>query len=489
MPGTARIYLICFATASTALTATDAFAQTQVGPTLQRSAVVQDYMLSDHTGLKPPVFFEAWDIMNGIRRAQFGGDVLSPIFFLPLVDPRPLESQFDMNHANSPFGFTPIDPLLPDPLEDPLRPIRAVEHLLYEQCSTISNIYYTLVVQSVSRTLPDQGNIAGVGRLDANFLTVLAKSPGLGTSAVQVLFRQHNVIGQPSTWTPGGASGSYFFMDSLQNGNNSTLNILSFQQGFLDDRLTVSVGKMHPNQFFLLNFYANDEARQFLNGSFDGNSVFQPAQGTYSPGIVTQMIPCDDIYINAAIFDIADYPGDSFQNFNEGLYWAGVEIGWTPNWLGSFSRYNVTIGTTNAGNQSYSGYGDVTGIKQNNSMIGFLGQQQMSDWFGVFVEYGLGESTGVVAQQELSAGVSIVRPFGRPDDDLGIAYAWTKPNNVYGNEPVGSDPQSASVLETFYRLQVTNTVQFSPDMQVSFNPASGDGSPVVALALRLKMHF
>ena len=278
-------------------------------------------------------------------------------------------------------------------------------------------------------------------------------------------------------------------MDSLQNGNNSTLNILSFQQGFLDDRLTVSVGKMHPNQFFLLNFYANDEARQFLNGSFDGNSVFQPAQGTYSPGIVTQMIPCDDIYINAAIFDIADYPGDSFQNFNEGLYWAGVEIGWTPNWLGSFSRYNVTIGTTNAGNQSYSGYGDVTGIKQNNSMIGFLGQQQMSDWFGVFVEYGLGESTGVVAQQELSAGVSIVRPFGRPDDDLGIAYAWTKPNNVYGNEPVGSDPQSASVLETFYRLQVTNTVQFSPDMQVSFNPASGDGSPVVALALRLKMQF
>ena len=134
----------------------------------------------------------------------------------------------------------------------------------------------------------------------------------------------------------------------------------------------------------------------------------------------------------------------------------------------------MTVGTTNAGNQSYAGYGNVTGIKQTNSMIGFLGQQQIGDWLGVFAEYGLGQSTGAVAQQEFSAGVSIVKPFGRVDD---------------GNEPAGSDPASASVLETFYRLQITDSMQLSPDLQVSFNPASGDGSPVVALALRLKTQF
>ena len=482
-------HFVWIAFSATTFISSNALAQSQVGPAFQRAAVVEDYVLPDHTGLKPPVFYEPWDIMNGIRRAEFGADLLSPRTFLPLFDPRPMETQIDFNMVDNPFGFTPLDPIFQGPLEVPMRPIRALEHLLYEQCSTMSNIYYTLVLQSLSRTLPGEGNLAGVGRLDANFLTVLAKTPGLGTSAVQILFRQHNVIGQPSNWTPGGASGSYFFMDSLQNENNSTLNIVSFQQGLLDDRVVLSVGKMHPNHFFMLNFYANDESRQFLNGSFDGNSVFQPAQGTYSPGFVAQMIPCDDIYVNAAIFDLADYPGDSFQNINAGLYWAGVEVGWTPNWLGAFSRYNVTFGTTNAGNQSYSGYGDVTGIKQSNSMIGFLGQQQIGDWLGVFAEYGLGDSTGAVAQQELSVGVSIVRPFGRPDDDFGIAFAWTKPNNNYGNEIPGSEPQSASVLETFYRLQLTNSLQLSPDLQVSFDPASGDGSPVVALGLRLKMQF
>jgi carbohydrate-selective porin OprB len=137
----------------------------------------------------------------------------------------------------------------------------------------------------------------------------------------------------------------------------------------------------------------------------------------------------------------------------------------------------------------YAGYGDVTGIKQTNSMVGFLGQQQIGDWLGVFAEYGLGQDTAVVASQEFSAGLSIVRPFGRVDDDFGIAYAWTRPNNAYGNIPAGSDPPSASVMETFYRWQITNSMQLTPDLQLSFNPASGDGSTVVSLALRLKTQF
>ena len=470
--------------------ASHALAQSQVGPDVQRSAVIEDYMLPDHSGLKPPQYFEPWDSMDGFRRAEFGADILRPRVFLPLFDPRPMESQVDLSKPiNVPFGFAPTSPMFPDPLEIPLRPLRALEHLLYEQCSTMSNIYYSLVLQSVSRTQPGQGNLGGIGRLDVNLLTILAKTPGLGTSAIQLLFRQGNVIGQPGNWSPSVASGTYFNMNALDQGNLSTLNILSYQQGFADDRLVFSVGKMHPNQYFMLNFYANDESRQFMNGSFDGNSVFQPAQGTYSPGFVMQSVPFEDIYVNAAVFDIADYPGNSFQNLNEGLYWAGFEVGWTPNWLGSFSRYNVTFGTTNAGNQSYAGYGDVTGIKQTNSMVGFLGQQQIGDWLGVFAEYGLGQDTAVVASQEFSAGLSIVRPFGRVDDDFGIAYAWTRPNNAYGNIPAGSDPPSASVMETFYRWQITNSMQLTPDLQLSFNPASGDGSTVVSLALRLKTQF
>ncbi len=469
---------------------TRAGAQTQVGPTLQRAGVVKEYMLPDKSGLMPPVFYEPWDSMDGFRRAQFGADILSPRTFLPLLEPRPVESDLDLSHSiDAPFDFAPSSPSFPDPLELPLRPLRAASAQLYERCSTLANIYYTLALQSVSRTLPGQGNLAGIGRLDVNFLTVLADTPGLGTSAIQILFRQGNVIGQPSSWTPQGASGTFFNMNALDMGNMSTLNILSFQQGFADNRLVLNIGKMHPNQYFMLNFYANDESRQFMNLSFDGNSVFMPAQATYSPGFVMQSVPVEDMYVNAAIFDIADYPGNSFQNIGEGLYWAGVEVGWTPNWLGTFSRYNMTFATTNAGTESYDGYWNVTGIKQTNSMIGFLAQQQFGDWLGAFVEYGLGQSTGAVAQQELSVGLSIVRPFGRPDDDFGIAYAWTKPNQVYGDLPVGSDPPSAAILETFYRWQITNSMQLSPDLQISFDPASGDGSPVVSLALRLRTQF
>jgi|GEM_PF-1130945 len=469
--------------------AAKASSQTQVGPDVQRALVVKEYMQADGTGLKPPTFFEPWDSMTEVRRGKFGGDILSPQQFLPLFGPRMVETRVDLNTPiNAPFGFAPASPLFPDPFELPLRPMRSLERFLYEQGSTMSNIYYSLVLQSVSRTLANQGNIGGVGRLDANFLTVLAQTQGMGTTAIQVLFRQGNVVGQPTNWSAQGASGTWFNMNALNQGNLSTLNIFSFSQGFADDRIVVSAGKMHPNQFFMLNFYANDESRQFMNLAFDGNDVFQPAQGAYCPGVQLQTIPFEDFYINAGIYDIADNQGTAFQNINNGLYWAGAELGWTPNFLGTFSRFNVTFGTSNQGSQAYSN-GNFTGTKQTNSMVGCMAQQQIGDGVGLFAEYGLGNSTNASASQELSIGLSLTRPFGRLDDDVGFAYSWAAPTNSYGNLPPTNSPPTVNTMEMFYRLQITNSMQLSPDLQLSFDPASGNGGTVVALGLRLKSQF
>ena len=69
------VFLAC---ATPALLSAYVMAQSQVGPAFQRSTVVEDYILPDHSGLKPPIFYEPWDSMNGTRRAQFGGDFLTP---------------------------------------------------------------------------------------------------------------------------------------------------------------------------------------------------------------------------------------------------------------------------------------------------------------------------------------------------------------------------------------------------------------------------
>ena len=133
-------HFVWIAFSATTFISSNALAQSQVGPAFQRAAVVEDYVLPDHTGLKPPVFYEPWDIMNGIRRAEFGADLLSPRTFLPLFDPRPMETQIDFNMVDNPFGFTPLDPIFQGQLEVPFRPVRALEHLPFEHGSRRSNI-------------------------------------------------------------------------------------------------------------------------------------------------------------------------------------------------------------------------------------------------------------------------------------------------------------------------------------------------------------
>ena len=483
-----RSQLCAVATVLLGSSASVAFAQADVHTTAPDAFTA--LVTEDGASYQPPASNFPWDRMNGIQRAQFGADLYSPARFLTLSARRdlPITLDFFAPQASS-YGMGTEDALFGDPLEGLLRPIRNLDQYLYEAMSTSTNIYYTLVIQGLSRTIDDAngdpyGRVSGTGRLDVNLQTVFAKSAGLGTSTMQVLMRSGVVIGQPESYSAGIAAGSYYNLCALSMGDETTLNILSYSQGFLDDRLVFTAGKLHPNQFFLLNYIANDESAQFLNGSLDGNDVMQPAQGTYCPGAVMQTIPRDDIYVNAGIFDIADGPMDAFENIGEGLYCAAVEIGWTPKLSTQFSRFSATFAVSNQGREW-----NINGSKQTNAMCALLAQHQFDNGFAPFLEYGIGSEENPSASQELTLGVGFFRPFGRVSDYAGVGWSCTQPTNAYGTLAPTADPPSTSVLEAFYRLQLTESMQLSPDFQINFDAQNGTGSPSVAVALRLKTQF
>lgn len=78
-------------------------------------------------------------------------------------------------------------------------------------------------------------------------------------------------------------------------------------------------------------------------------------------------------------------------------------------------------------------------------------------------------------QHFVSAGVGFENPFGRASDLLAVGGAY------YDTGDSGEE----SVVEAFYRLQLTCTLALTPDLQVDFNPFDSDEDTVIVGGMRL----
>ena len=77
--------------------------------------------------------------------------------------------------------------------------------------------------------------------------------------------------------------------------------------------------------------------------------------------------------------------------------------------------------------------------------------------------------------------MGILEPFKRRGEMFGLGGSWCRASENKANE---------YVVETFYRFQLTDSIQLSPDMQVTFNPADApDTNVCFVLGLRLKFQF
>ena len=244
-----------------------------------------------------------WSGMRHLERIQFLSNITtlrnSPTFLPLTTEPVALEL---WTPRPAPLVRSNIEPLLGSPLEPVMTPIRNIESWLGSNYGMNFGIYYTMLYQHVSDPVPGGARDIGTGRLDFNMVWNLWESPGVGHPGsghdghglFGILVRQGNQIGVANDVTTTGSVGSTQGLDSLytgQFGGSATLNLFYYQQGFDDDRLVLSVGKLHPNQYIGLNFWANDESRQFLAGPFDGLQTIGDSHGSYQLGAAVQWVP------------------------------------------------------------------------------------------------------------------------------------------------------------------------------------------------------
>jgi porin len=79
-------------------------------------------------------------------------------------------------------------------------------------------------------------------------------------------------------------------------------------------------------------------------------------------------------------------------------------------------------------------------------------------------------------------GLDEVKPFGRRGDLFGIA--------ITHSEPTRGAKHHESVIETFYRLRLTKSVDLGPDLEISNHPTYASKAYTTALlGMRMRIIF
>ena len=75
----------------------------------------------------------------------------------------------------------------------------------------------------------------------------------------------------------------------------------------------------------------------------------------------------------------------------------------------------------------------------------------------------------------LGGGVVFTNPFGFDRDQIGMVIGWGRPDD-------SSARDNTYLAETYWRAQLTERLEFGPDLQLHFKPAKNRNRDIVAVA-------
>jgi porin len=359
--------------------------------------------------------------------------------------------ELDSNSAA--LGRIPPDPLVtPDPFRFILRPIdeSAKQFVLSDRMAfsatyTFLNQYATITPEAVRHNQTS-------GRLDFSG-SLVAYDHESTAGSFSLLIRSGTNIGYSQQFNLSDQLGSGVFLNCLQGGGAQrpiTVNVLYYRQDFLAKRLSLYVGKIHPNQFISLSMYNNDERGQFLNGENDGNLAIA-SDGTYAGGAAGEFQITHHYYVHALAVDTEGSQQGNLKTMGDGKFLEAGELGWYAGNPGTkYTNLRAVLWRDDTASQG-SGHG-----------AGFAFEHEFLNGWAPFGRFGVATETGTSIKQTDTLGVAETHPFGRRGDMFGASFSYT--------EPTHSGRHHESIFESFYRLRLTHSMNIGPDVEVSVHP-------------------
>jgi porin len=367
----------------------------------------------------------------------------------------------------------PADPVLTtDPFQIFFGPFEKLTDWINESARLKISETYTFLSQYAIVT-PDgvrHDQTSGRGDLTAAWKVY---DHGNNAGTISLLARTQTNIGISQQFNLSNSIGSALTLNCMQGGGAQqpfTINILYWRQDLLHKRLSLYIGKIHPNQHISLSMFNNDERGQFLNGGSDGNLTFA-SDGVYAGGAAAELQATKHVYIHALAVDTKGSAQGNLKTMADRKYMESIELGWSSGSPGThFKNYRFTFwrdDTQTLGSGAGGG-------------IGF--EHELRNGWTPFGRIGFASNTGTAIKQVEELGLAQIKPFGRRGDMFGISFIHSEPS--FGAK------HHESVMETFYRLRLTKSVDLGPDLEVSSHPTyAGKAYTTALLGMRMRIMF
>jgi high affinity Mn2+ porin len=287
-------------------------------------------------------------------------------------------------------------------------------------------------------------------------------------------------------------------------------------------RVEIKAGKMAATDDFDLNRYANNTRTEFMNWGLINNTAWDFAADTrgYSYGILIALVnPSWRLALGSYKMPTMAN-GNEFDSHLDRARGDNLELTLRPKQAGTVVRFLAYRNQARMGDYAEATVlGLATSTTPDIASDDRLGRSKYG--FGFNIEQPLADDgeTGAFARigwndghtedfaftevdRHLSTGVQVSGiHWGRTDDRLGIAYVW------HGLSPEHRDYLAAGgsgfllgdgklnygleqILETYYRVQLGQYAQLSPDFQYIQNPGyNRDRGPVEVYSLRLRLSY
>jgi hypothetical protein len=219
-----------------------------------------------------------------------------------------------------------------------------------------------------------------------------------------------------------------------------------------DELFIIRFGKVDTSDYIDSYRYQSPSVAFLTPPLEDMPTIPYPSKG---PGAAMVFRPEEDFYFTFAISERNSVKSQvRFDNFFEDPeYFTAFEMGYQPEikdygegdyhltfWYADhIRRYNIP-----------SGHG-----------FALSAQQIFTKSFIPFARYSCGFGHATFFKQSCAIGFGNETPFGRKEDVFAIGFGW--------KDPFDDDLDPQYVIETFYRLQLTPSMQITPDLEIFFN--------------------
>jgi porin len=367
----------------------------------------------------------------------------------------------------------PADPILKmDPFAAIVGPFEKLTDRINQSAKLKISATYTFLSQYATATPDGVRHDQTSGRAD--FTAAWKVYDRDSTSGmISLLLRSGTNIGISQQFNLSDRLGSGLYLNCLQASGPQepiVVDVLYWRQDLFNKRLSLYAGKIHPNEFISLSMFNNDERAQFLNGTDDSNLTFA-SDGTYAGGAAVEFQATARVYIHALAVDTEGSPQGNLNTLVDRKYMESIEVGWLSGAVGKrFRDYRMNF------------WRDDTATRGSGAGGGIGFEHELRSGWTPFGRFGFASNTGTAIKQVEELGLDQVKPFGRRGDMFGVAISHT--------EPTSGARHHESVMETFYRLRLTKSIDLGPDLEVSNHPTYASRSYTTALlGARMRIIF